>query len=88
MTDLFSPLKVGALELPNRIIMAPMTRNRAPETIPLPLTAKYYGQRADAGLIITEGSQISTQGIGYPGTPGIHSAEQVDAWKTVTHAAH
>jgi len=88
MTDLFTPLKVGALELPNRIIMAPMTRNRSPETIPLSLTATYYGQRAEAGLIITEGSQISTQGIGYPGTPGIHSAEQIDAWKTVTQAVH
>jgi N-ethylmaleimide reductase len=88
MTDLFTPLKVGALELPNRIVMAPMTRNRAPETIPVPLMATYYGQRADAGLIITEGSQISTEGIGYPGTPGIHSAEQIKAWKTVTHAVH
>ena len=72
---LFSPVRVGPYELPNRIVMAPMTRNRAgPGNAPTAMNATYYAQRAGAGLIVTEGSQISPQGLGYPGTPGIHSA--------------
>ncbi|HXH71742.1 MAG TPA: alkene reductase [Mariprofundaceae bacterium] len=86
--NLFSPLQLGALTLPNRMVMAPMTRNRAPDTIPNTLMAEYYVQRATAGLIVTEGSQISPQGVGYPATPGIHSKEQIAGWKTVTDAVH
>ncbi|HKI59895.1 MAG TPA: alkene reductase, partial [Mariprofundaceae bacterium] len=88
MSDLFSPMKLGSLELPNRIFMAPMTRNRAPENIPTAMMAEYYRQRAAAGLIISEGSQVSPQGVGYPATPGIHSEEQVEGWKQVTDAVH
>jgi len=88
MTDLFTPIKLGALTLPNRIFMAPMTRNRAPTTVPNELMETYYSQRASTGLIISEGSQISSQGIGYPGTPGIHTSEQVAGWKKITDAVH
>jgi len=88
MSDLFSPLKVGSLELPNRIFMAPMTRNRAPDNIPNAMMAEYYRQRATGGLLITEGSQISEQAVGYPATPGIYSPEQVEGWKQVTGAVH
>ena len=87
--DLFSPFRLGPLTLPNRIVMAPMTRNRAgASNAPTALNATYYGQRASAGLIIAEASQVSPQGIGYPGTPGIHSAEQIAGWKLVTEAVH
>jgi N-ethylmaleimide reductase len=87
--DVFSKFFLGALELPNRIVMAPMTRNRAgPGEIPGPLAVKYYVQRASAGLIITEGTQISQQGQGYPGTPGIYTPEQVVGWRHVTEAVH
>jgi len=88
MTDLFSSINVGPHTLSNRIFMAPMTRNRAPDTIPNGLMKTYYTQRASSGLIISEGSQISSQAIGYPGTPGIHTAEQVTGWKTITDAVH
>lgn len=90
MTTLFDPLKLGDIELANRIIMAPLTRMRSkqPGNIPYGLNAQYYAQRADAGLIISEATQISQQGQGYPGTPGIHSAEQVEGWKLVTDAVH
>jgi N-ethylmaleimide reductase len=88
MSGLFSALRIGALELPNRIIMAPMTRNRAPHTLPNALLADYYAQRASAGLMISEGAQISSQGIGYPNTPGIHSAAQIAGWRTVTERVH
>ncbi len=88
MTDLFTPIQLGSLELPNRIVMAPMTRNRCPENIPTDLTAAYYRQRATAGLIITEGAQISEQGIGYPATPGIHAPGQIKGWRRVTDAVH
>jgi len=88
MSDLFSGIQLGNLTLPNRIVMAPMTRNRAPQTIPTPLTGEYYVQRASAGLIITEGAQVSDQGVGYPATPGIHSGEQVAGWRQVTEAVH
>jgi N-ethylmaleimide reductase len=85
MPDLFSPIQIGACELPNRIVMAPMTRNRAgPGEVPTALMATYYAQRASAGLAITEGTQITPQGQGYPGTPGIFSPEQVTGWRHVT----
>lgn len=87
--DLFTPIEVGPYILPNRIVMAPMTRNRAgPGNAPRDLNVEYYRQRASAGLIIAEGSQISLQGVGYPGTPGIYSAEQVAGWKRITEAVH
>jgi N-ethylmaleimide reductase len=87
--DVFSGLNLGAMNLPNRIVMAPMTRNRAgPGEVPSLLAVTYYTQRASAGLIITEGTQISQQGQGYPGTPGIHSPEQIAAWRRVTDSVH
>jgi N-ethylmaleimide reductase len=87
--DIFSPLKLSPLQLPNRVVMAPMTRNRAGRgNVPGPLNATYYAQRASAGLIISEATQISPQGVGYPGTPGIHNAEQIAGWKGVTDAVH
>jgi N-ethylmaleimide reductase len=87
--DIFSPSKLGPLQLPNRVVMAPMTRNRAGRgNVPGPLNATYYAQRASAGLIISEATQISPQGVGYPGTPGIHNAEQIAGWKDVTDAVH
>jgi len=87
--DLFSPIKIGNYTLKNRIFMAPMTRNRSVEdNVANDLMATYYGQRASAGLIITEGSQISTQGIGYPYTPGIHTDAQVQGWKKTTRSVH
>jgi len=89
MADLFSPLRVGAFDLPNRVVMAPMTRNRAgPGEVPTELMATYYAQRASAGLIVSEAAQISPQGQGYPGTPGIFSSPQVEGWKRVTAAVH
>lgn len=87
--DLFSPITLGRLQLPNRIVMAPMTRNRAGAgDVPLPMHAMYYRQRATAGLIITEASPISMQGIGYPGTPGIYTDAQIGGWQVVTQAVH
>ena len=88
--DLFTSIRLGGLELPNRIVMAPMTRNRArqPGNVPQPINATYYAQRASAGLIITEGSPISAMAHGYPGTPGIHNPAQVAGWKRVTDAVH
>lgn len=89
VVNLFSPVQLGAYTLPNRIVMAPLTRNRAGAgNVPHELNALYYVQRVSAGLIITEASQISPQGVGYPATPGIHSAEQIEGWKTVTSAVH
>lgn len=90
MTTLFDPLSLGDLTLKNRIIMAPLTRMRSkqPGNIPYALNAEYYAQRATAGLIISEATQISQQGQGYPATPGIHSPEQVEGWKLVTDAVH
>lgn len=87
---LLTPITLNNLTLKNRVIMAPMTRSRAdnPDTAPTALHATYYRQRAGAGLIITEGSQISKQGVGYINTPGIYSKEQVAGWKTVTEAVH
>ncbi len=87
MSDLFSPIRLGPYELPNRVVMAPMTRNRAgPAEVPTALMATYYAQRASAGLIVSEGTQISPQGQGYPGTPGMFSPAQVDGWRQVTTA--
>lgn len=87
--DLFTPLAAGDLQLPNRIVMAPLTRNRAgPGNVPTALNVRYYVQRASAGLIITEASQVAAEGVGYPHTPGIHSAEQVAGWRQVTDAVH
>jgi N-ethylmaleimide reductase len=88
MPSLFDPVQVGALRLPNRIVMAPLTRNRAPGAIPTPLMAEYYAQRASAGLIVTEATAISAQGQGYADVPGLYSSEQLDGWKRVTQAVH
>lgn len=89
MTTLFSPLTIGSLKLPNRIIMAPLTRTRAVnERTPNALMAKYYVQRASAGLIISEATSVMPMGVGYPDTPGIWSDAQVNGWKLVTEAVH
>ena len=87
---LLKPIKVGHMDLPNRIFMSPMTRSRAdnPENKATELIAKYYAQRASAGLIISEGSQVSTEAVGYINTPGIYSPAQVEGWKLVTEAVH
>ena len=86
---LLSPVKLGRYTLPNRIVLAPLTRNRAGEGLaPTALNALYYEQRASAGLIISEASQISPQAMGYPNTPGIYSPEQVAGWRLVTDAVH
>ncbi|MFQ5480594.1 MAG: alkene reductase [Thermodesulfobacteriota bacterium] len=86
--NLFTEINLGPYTLANRIFMAPMTRNRAPANVANELMAGYYAQRASSGLIITEGSQISPQAVGYPATPGIYNEAQVDGWRIVTHAVH
>jgi N-ethylmaleimide reductase len=86
--DLLSNIELGGQTLSNRMAMAPMTRNRAPDGIANAMMAEYYSQRATAGLIITEGSQISEQGVGYPATPGIYNQQQINGWKQVTDAVH
>jgi len=90
--NLFDPVQVGAWSLPNRVAMAPLTRNRAPGQVPTPLMATYYAQRAHpedgAGLIITEATPICPEGHGYADTPGLHNDAQVQAWKAVTDAVH
>ncbi|GAA4924863.1 alkene reductase [Streptomyces coeruleoprunus] len=88
MTTAFDPIDLAGTALANRVAMAPMTRNRAPGRVPTDLMAEYYAQRASAGLIITEGIQPSPAGQGYPNTPGLHSDEQVAAWRRVTDAVH
>lgn len=90
MTTLFTPIKVGDLELPNRVIMAPLTRSRAVGggRVPNALMAEYYVQRASAGLILSEATAVTPQGVGYADTPGIWSDEQVTGWKVVTDAVH
>ena len=88
MTTLFDPVQAGSLHLANRIVMAPLTRNRAPGAIPTALMATYYTQRAGAGLIITEATAISHQGQGYADVPGIWSDAQVAAWKHITDSVH
>ena len=89
-SPLFRPLQLGPLHLPNRLVMAPMTRSRTsqPGNVPNELMATYYAQRASAGLIVAEATQISPQGQGYSFTPGIHSEAQVDGWRRVTDAVH
>jgi N-ethylmaleimide reductase len=89
MTTLFDPIRIGELNLANRIVMAPLTRNRAaPGQVPSELAVEYYRQRASAGLIITEASQVSPEGQGYVDTPGIYTREQVKGWRRVTDAVH
>ncbi|KRB83854.1 alkene reductase [Noviherbaspirillum sp. Root189] len=90
MSDhLFAPLRLGELTLPNRIVMPPMTRARAADgEVPTDMMAQYYQQRASAGLIISEGTQINRQGQGYAWTPGIYTAEQIEGWRKVTAAVH
>jgi len=89
MSHLFEPLAVGAIKLPNRIIMAPLTRCRAGAgRVPTALMAEYYAQRASAGLILSEATSVSAQGVGYPDTPGIWSEAQVEGWTQVTQAVH
>ena len=89
-TKLFEPYKLGPITLANRLVMAPLTRNRAipPGMVPSPLATEYYGQRASAGLLVTEASQVSQQGQGYQDTPGIYSKEQVAGWRKVTDRVH
>jgi N-ethylmaleimide reductase len=88
MTTLFDPIEVGALDLPNRIVMAPLTRNRSPNAVPGDLTVTYYRQRAGAGLLITEATAISHQGQGYAHVPGLYAPEQIAGWRKVTDAVH
>ena len=89
MTDLFAPYQLGSLELANRLVMAPLTRNRAGEgEAPTELAAEYYAQRATAGLIVAEGTQPSAVGQGYPHTPGLHTDQQVAGWALVADAVH
>ncbi|GAC1343906.1 MAG: alkene reductase [Acetobacteraceae bacterium] len=92
MSDpLFQPLRLGAVQLAHRVVMAPLTRmrSRQPGDVPQPLNATYYGQRASqGGLIITEATDIDAQARGYPGAPGLYSPEQIDGWRLVTQAVH
>ncbi len=89
MTTLFDPLTVGDLRLPNRILMAPLTRSRAGDSrIPNQLMAEYYAQRASAGLILSEATVVSPLGVGYAATPGIWLPEQIEGWKLTTRAVH
>ena len=89
MNGLFEPIQVGAPTLPNRIVMAPMTRSRADTAgVPSELAIDYYTQRATAGLLVTEATQTSPMGQGYARTPGMHSAEQVEAWRKITGSVH
>lgn len=89
MPSLFDPLLIGDLLLPNRIVMAPLTRSRAGAArVPNELMARYYADRASAGLIVSEATSVTPQGVGYADTPGIWSDEQVAGWKIVTDAVH
>ena len=89
MPSLYESVRIGSLTLPNRVFMAPLTRNRAmPSGVPGPWASTYYSQRASAGLIVTEATQISPMGKGYINTPGIHSQEQIAGWKPVVDAVH
>src|SRR5215211_7749802 len=89
MPNLFDPLELGAIELANRIVMAPLTRARAGrEAVPNELMAAYYAQRASAGLIISEATGISREGLGWPNAPGLWNDAQVEGWKLVTQAVH
>src|SRR5579871_6715338 len=90
MPTLLDPLKIGDLELPNRVVMAPLTRNRStgPGRVPNPLMREYYAQRVSAGLIISEATSVAPAGVGYPSTPGVWSQEQVDGWCRITRDVH
>jgi N-ethylmaleimide reductase len=88
MPTLFDPTHAGELQLANRIVMAPLTRNRSPDAIPPDIAQTYYAQRASAGLLITEATAISQQGQGYSDVPGLYGTEQLDSWKKVTQAVH
>lgn len=88
MSILYSPAALGPLKLQNHLVMAPMTRNRATGNVPNDLVAEYYGQRSSAGLIVTEGTSPSPNGLGYPRIPGIFSEEQVEGWRKVAAAVH
>lgn len=89
LSPLFRPVRLVALDLPNRVLMAPMTRNRADRAgVPSPLAPLYYAQRAGAGLIVSEATQVAPEGQGYACTPGIHTEEQVEGWRKVTDAVH
>ncbi|HYZ47273.1 MAG TPA: alkene reductase, partial [Sphingomonas sp.] len=89
MTSLFDPIQLGAVSAPNRVLMAPLTRGRSSrEHVPGELMPRYYADRATAGLIISEATGISREGLGWPYAPGIWSDEQVEAWKPVTQAVH
>ena len=85
MPTLFDPLKIGDLELPNRIVMAPLTRNRStgPGRVPNAMMRDYYVQRASAGLILSEATSVAPAGVGYPHTPGVWSDEQVEGWRKI-----
>jgi N-ethylmaleimide reductase len=88
MTTLFDPVKFGDIELANRIVMAPLTRNRSPKAVPNDLNAIYYEQRASAGLLITEGTPVTQQGQGYADVPGLYLPEAIEGWRKVTEAVH
>src|SRR6201999_4545364 len=88
-SKLLEPFKLGPITLPNRLVMAPLTRNRAVAgLVPNPLAVEYYGQRATAGLLVTEATQVSHQGQGYQDTPGIYSKQQIAGWRKVTERVH
>ena len=88
-TIMFEPFELGNMALSNRVVMAPMTRCRAtPDHIPSPIMADYYGQRAEAGLIVAEGTSPSPNGLGYARIPGLYNQVQVEAWSPVTEAVH
>ena len=89
MPSLFDPICLGAIHAPNRILMAPLTRGRSTrDHVPTPIMAEYYAQRATAGLIISEATGISQQGLGWPYAPGLWNGEQVAAWRDVTAGVH
>ena len=89
MPSLFDPIRIGALELPHRVLMSPLTRCRATDDrVPTPLMRDYYVQRASAGLILTEATSVTPMGVGYPNTPGIWSEAQVEGWRAITAAVH
>jgi len=88
MPTLFDPVRAGDLQLANRIVMAPLTRNRSPRAVPQDISATYYAQRASAGLLITEATAISHQGQGYADVPGLYAQDQLQGWKRVTDAVH
>jgi N-ethylmaleimide reductase len=85
---LLEPVRLGPYVLKNRVVMSPMTRNRSPGEVPNQLNAEYYAQRASAGLIVTESTAISPQGLGWIDSPGIYSGEQINGWRSVTDAVH